>query len=326
MRALVRRSIFAVCLLLPSLSHAQDPRDYEAGSFLPSGTTIIHTYLRHTSSMVGRDVSAQQFLMRATYILKLGDWVLAPFDAILPIANANLYTPLNALPGLMAVPSDLRLTAHATGVGDPIYLPTIGSGVVENADNRTQTWYALTVYVTAPLGQYDRTRLLNIGTNRWTINPLIMVGQRFARVLTVELMANAAMYTANSEYRVPGNPMLAGRDLKLSQKPSFGAAAHVGVDLHASFWVGLAYLLAVNGERSFAVGGTDITETESWTAHTFRLTFGMRVAPTSQIIAQWSEDLAVSDVPNATRGRYFGLRFVHALVPPQAAAPTPAAK
>jgi hypothetical protein len=310
-------------LIVPSLTQAQspDPRDYEVGYFVPSGTTIINSYLRNQSSMKGRDISAQALALRATHILKVGDLVITPLDVILPIQNVNLYTPLNALPGLNAVPGDLKLTANATGFGDLTYLPTIGHGLTQNAENHTHTWYALTVYITAPIGQFDKTRLLNIGSNRWTINPLIMVGQRFARAFTFEVLANMAMYTSNSEYRVPGNPTLAGMDLKLSQKPSFGAAAHLGVDLHPTFFVGLSYLLAINGKRSFEVAGMDITETDSNTVQTFRLNVGIRATQQTQILVQWNEDFSVTDTPNAIRGRFFGLRLTHVFFAPREAPP-----
>ncbi len=309
-----------------SAAYAQtpDPRDYEVAFFVPSKTTLINTYLRHQAGTRNRNYSADAAIFRATYILKFGDLVFTPFDMILPIVDQRGYTPLSSAlgavnPAFAAVPSDLNLTLHATGVGDLIFLPTIGHGVTQNAEDHTHTWYALTTYITAPTGKYDAGRLLNVGSNRWTINPLLVVGQRFLRAVTVEAMANVAFFTNNDEYRVPV-PALAGRNLTLEQKPSFGAALHLAVDLHPMFFVGTSYLTAVNGRREFGVptptGGTALTtETANNTVHTFRLNFGMRVTPQTLILAQWNEDVAGSD--SAALGRFFGLRITHAFFQPE---------
>jgi hypothetical protein len=300
-------------LVLPVSSRAQspDPRDYEVGYFVPNGTKIINAYLRDASATRGRDYSAQALALRATYILKLGDLVITPFDMILPVQNVTGYTSLSSLnPAFAAVPSDLKLTAHASGVGDLVYLPTIGHGITQNAENHTHTWYALTAYITAPTGSYNANSLLNVGGNRWVFNPLVTVGQRFLRAFTLEANANLAFYTKNTEYRVPV-AALAGRDLELKQTPSFGAAVHVAADLHQSFFVGLSYLLAMNGKRTFDLPtGMEMLETDKSTVHTLRLNFGFRVTPQTLLLAQWNEDVAGSN--NAVRGRFIGLRITHA--------------
>ena len=51
----------------------------------------------------------------------------------------------------------------------------------EFRDYKQETNIGASVLVTAPLGQYDPTRLLNIGTNRWAVKPEIGISQRFGR-------------------------------------------------------------------------------------------------------------------------------------------------
>jgi hypothetical protein len=53
--------------------------------------------------------------------------------------------------------------------------------------------------VQAPLGQYDPTRLVNLGTNRWEFRPEIGVSKVFYPLL-VEAVLSATFYTANDEY------------------------------------------------------------------------------------------------------------------------------
>ena len=323
MKFLVRIFIVIAACALPALTQAQnpDPRDYEVGYFVPSHTTIVNTYLRQVSATEGRDYSAQALALRATYILKFGDIVVTPFDGILPIQNVNAYTPLAALnPAFATVPSDFKLTSHTTGMGDFTYLPTIGYGLLQNAENHTHTWFALTGYITAPTGRYDKDRVLNVGGNRWVFNPLLVVGQRFLRAFTLEIMGNASFYTNNDEYRQIQRP---GRDLDLKQKPSFGAAAQFAVDLHPMFYLGVSYYLAVNGKRTFddpgagaMAGGSDILDVDKGTVHTIRTNFGIRVTPQTLILAQWNEDVAGSNKPGIVKGRFFGLRLTHAFFAP----------
>lgn len=53
--------------------------------------------------------------------------------------------------------------------------------------------------ITAPIGQYDATKLVNIGTNRWSFRPQIGVSQALGR-LTLEFIGAATFYTTNSDF------------------------------------------------------------------------------------------------------------------------------
>jgi hypothetical protein len=328
--------LVAISLFLASATRSSaqtpDPRDYEVGYFVPSKTTIINTYLRHQSGIKGRNYSADAAVFRATYILKLGDVVITPFDAILPVVDQRAFVPLaNVLggvnPAFAQLPSDFNLTLHATGLGDVTFLPTIGHGFTQNAANHTHTWYALTTYITAPTGQYDSSKLANVGSNRWTINPLFMIGQRFLRAITLEAMVNAAFYTDNDAYRVPSLQ----QEITLRQSRSLGAAAHLAVDLHPMFFVGTSYFVVENGRRDILVptpDGATVSrgETASNTVQSFRLNFGLRVTPQTLILFQWNEDVAGTQ--SAARGRFLGLRISHAFfkAPPPPPPPPPAKK
>lgn len=321
MRLCVRTLLLLSTLVLPALVHAQnpDPRDYEVGFFVPSHTTVINTYLRHVSATKGRDVSVDALAFRATHIIKFGDLVFTPLDVILPVQDVRAFTPLSALnPAFAAVPRDFKLTSHASGVGDVVYLPTIGHGINENNEDHTHTYYALTMYITAPTGQYNKHDLVNVGGNRWIFNPLVMVGQRFLRAFTFEVMANLAFFTNNSDYRGP-TTLTTGPDFTLKQKPSFSAAAHLGIDLHPLFYVAGSYWLALNGRRELddlPGGAAAITETRKNTVHSFRLNFGIRVTPQTLILAQWQEDLERSNNAGVLT-HFFGLRLTHAFFAPR---------
>jgi hypothetical protein len=326
----VKSCLLVLCLLITGLftssSHAQtpDPRDYEVGYFVPSKTTIVNFYLRHQSGTKGRNYDADAAIFRATYIVKFGDLVITPFDLILPVVDQRGYVPLSTTlgslmtPGAANVPEDLKLTVHASGLGDMIFLPTIGYGLTQDKTIHTHTWMALTTYITAPTGKYEKERILNVGSNRWTINPTLVVGQRFLKAITVEGMANMAFYTDNDEYRLPVAG-LAGQDLTLKQKPSFGLTAHLAVDLHPMFFIGTSYYLMNNGRRDYVVStpAGDMTRNEApgnVAVHTFRLNLGIRVTPQTLVLGQWNQDVAGTE--SAALGRFFGIRISHAFFAP----------
>jgi hypothetical protein len=53
--------------------------------------------------------------------------------------------------------------------------------------------------VTAPLGQYDPTRLVNIGTNRWSFKPELGISKQAGR-LTLEFLGAVTFFTTNADF------------------------------------------------------------------------------------------------------------------------------
>lgn len=53
--------------------------------------------------------------------------------------------------------------------------------------------------MTAPLGQYDPTKLINLGTNRWSFKPEVGASKSVGRA-TFELLASATFYTTNTDF------------------------------------------------------------------------------------------------------------------------------
>ena len=55
------------------------------------------------------------------------------------------------------------------------------------------------IAVTAPLGQYDRSKLLNIGTHRWSVRPEIGLSKALGP-LTLEIIPSATIYSDNHDF------------------------------------------------------------------------------------------------------------------------------
>jgi hypothetical protein len=274
-----------------------DGRDYEALAYLPKDTLVALGYFREASTSDTESFSQSQGIFRAAYILKYGNLAVVPFDALVPVVDATVYAPAPMSPGLTT-------TLHTSGIGDATYLPTIGYVIPEN--ETTHSYIAATAYITAPTGNYDSSRLVNIGDNRWRIQPQIGVGQRFLKAMTFDLIGNVALYTDNSKFGT------GTATVTMKQDPTLGMEAHVFGDLSPTFTLGASYYLASVGQRSITATQVPLTPVDpKQTTQTVRFTFGIHVEKNTGIFLQYNQDVEASG--GASIGRFIGARVTHAV-------------
>ncbi len=234
-------------------------------------------------------------------MLKFGNLAVVPLDLQMPVVDATVYAPVPMSPGLTT-------TLHTSGVGDATYLPTIGYIVQEDEPTHTHTVLAATAYVTAPTGNYDSSRLVNIGDNRWRIQPQIGVSQRFLKALTLDLVGSLTFYTENSNFGTgPGQPVVT-----MKQNQTFGLEAHVTADLSPDFYMGASYYLASVGQRNIEATGLPLTQIDpEQTVQSMRFTFGIHVEKATILLLQYNQDIEASG--GASIGRFIGARLSHAI-------------
>jgi hypothetical protein len=95
--------------------------------------------------------------------------------------------------------------ALRSGLADPAFrfainlhgAPAMNAAEFKNYEQKTNI--GASVVVIAPLGQYDPARLVNIGTNRWSVKPEIGISQRFQRCY-LDLYAGTWIFTANHNF------------------------------------------------------------------------------------------------------------------------------
>jgi Putative MetA-pathway of phenol degradation len=325
----------ALLALVPHGASAQqaDARDYELGYFAQNHTLALNVYGRHESGTEHRSYSQSTALFRMTHVMRKGDWGISLVDLLLPVADVTVYTPI-------AAGSPASAALHGSGIGDLIWIPTIGYGLTQNATVHTHTWFAVSPYVTMPTGTYDKTALVNVGANRWRVQPQLVIGQRFAKAFTLEAMANVAFASDNLAYRVPGQVIAAAAasfpveqqpfvvatlsgDKTLSQELSYGAQLHAAVDLSPSMYLSASYYLAVDGAKSVK-GVSWSPEPDSQTLHTLRIGFGARVTPATLLLFQLNQDLANTGDAPITRGAFARVTHLFGLgAGPTHAAPAP---
>jgi hypothetical protein len=304
----------AVLLSTVSRVNAQaDARDYEALSNLPNHTSAVWVYYRHITAQNSKTSYALNLAMfRATHLLRFGNWAFTPFDAILPVADMELHTSFT--PDAPA----LKASIFQTGIGDPIYAPTLGYSVAQGKpEDFTHTYVGFTPFLTFPLGTYKATNALNIGENRWVFKPHVTVGQRLFKMLTLELGANVQIFGKNDDVLAAG-PTGAVK-MTTEQKVTFNMESHLAADVHESMFVSASYFLSKVGEveAKANAGGPSNTVAKDYTLHTMRFNWGVFLSPSRMtlLLLQFQQDLKGGD--GVAPARYVGLRFSHVFLPPE---------
>jgi len=127
-------------------------------------------------------------------------------------------------------------TANRSGLGDiNVRFATILKGapsmrLKEFVSYRQRTNVGLSVTTTAPTGQYDPARLVNVGANRWGFKPEVGVSHVFPNTrLVLDAYAGVWLYTPNNN--------LQGR--RRTQRPIAGGQFHLSYDVRPRLWVAL---------------------------------------------------------------------------------------
>jgi hypothetical protein len=108
-------------------------------------------------------------------------------------------------------------------------------------DNYRQNWIVgASVRVSAPLGQYDDSRVVNIGLNRWSIRPEMGVSKA-AGHWTLEITAGATLYTVNKDF-------FGGQTR--SQDPLYSSQAHAIYSFPKGIWASLDATYFTGGQST----------------------------------------------------------------------------
>ena len=175
-------------------------------------------------------------------------------DVVLPFATGNWTGSLN---------QEYRETSR-TGFGDPrirFSVNLLGAPALNREGFQTyrqKTILGVNVQVYLPLGQYFPDRLINLGSNRFTIKPQIGVSHRYEKWL-FEAYASIWFFTLNKDF-------YGGNELK--QNPIYTFKIHVIRSLPKGIWLaadvgyangGKAYVNDAEREShisTFRLGGT----------------------------------------------------------------------
>ncbi len=155
------------------------------------------------------------------------------FDAAVGWACADGTADFNGVPVSRQACGPTDPTAHLSVnfIGAPALTrrqyPTYKQNILVGAGLR----------VTAPLGQYDPSKLVNIGTNRWSVKTDVGLSKAAGR-LTLEFLASATFFTTNNDF-------LDGQSQ--SQAPLYSGQVNAIYTFRSGIWGGVGGLLYGGG-------------------------------------------------------------------------------
>ena len=208
-----------------------DPRTYENG---PVGVNTLEVDYGYGHANASLDPSL--VVSGASFHLNQGTIVYTRYFGLL--GRAAWVEPSLPIAGLSGSISGTNISGSVTGTGDSSYMagvvlkggPALSPAEFESFKPVSTVGVSLTM--TAPTGQYDRNRLLNLGSDRWAFKPEIGYSVPFGREQrwTFDTHANAYFYTDNRTYR--------GAEI-LGQDPLIGFEWHLSHDFNDSVWASL---------------------------------------------------------------------------------------
>ena len=209
---------------------------------------------------------------------------LTKFDMVIPYSIARF----------SGVVSDIDTTTSRNGFGDPLFrlsMVLIGGkavGVNEFMKQQPKKFkLGVSFRFRPPLGQYNNTKLINLGANRWAFKTAVAASYTIKKKLTFEGHLLSWFFTENKEF-FNGNT--------ISQKPLVAAQLHISYVFKPGIW------LAVSGGTS-SLGETIINDIEQddlqnnsryGAAFAYRLSknHALKIAYTSGISTRYGSDFS----------------------------------
>jgi hypothetical protein len=224
--------LFLIVLLAGSV-HAQD---LQPRAFSPAPTGLNTVLVGYSNSqgnvffdqaLLIEDATGEVHGVTSAYVRTLGIFgKLAKFSTVIPIAWGEWEGLLDGVPA----------STSRRGLADPrvqLAVNFIGSPAVPLKDFTTYsegTIVGASVLAVVPLGQYDPSKLINLGSNRWAIRPRVGFSSRINR-LTLEAMVDAWLFTENSE---------AFGETVISQDPILAIHGNIIYLFKRGLWLGVS--------------------------------------------------------------------------------------
>lgn len=236
--------LLAASLALGSTSAAAQTLEPRTYSNTPVGLNFLVAGYSYLSGGVATDpsipledaeVRADEALL--AYARGIDVWGKSgKIDVILPYAWVSGSAQLNGQPQRRSVsgPGDPRLRVSANFFGAPALT------VEEFADYRQNLIIGASLQITLPVGQYDSDKLVNVGSNRWTVKPELGLSKAFGP-LTLELAASVSFFSDNDDF-------FGGHTR--SQRPLYAVQGHAIYNFESGIWIAVDGTYYSGGETS----------------------------------------------------------------------------
>lgn len=207
-----------------------DVNELELGYGYAHSNTSIDTSLVVSGAKLNLNLGTLDYTRYFGFLHRLA-WV----EAIVPLA------------GLDGAITGTNIQGSTTGAGDSGYEVAIllvggpALTVKQFANYKPTTTLGVSLAVTAPTGQYDPNKLLNLGSDRWSFRPEIGVSHPFGpeQKWQFDAYANLYFYTDNTSYHGLEN---------LRQQASPGFEGHISHYFGDRVWVSLDTRYSFRGD------------------------------------------------------------------------------
>lgn len=269
----------------PALSQELEPRSYSAS---PVDSNFVVGTVSNSTGIVSLDPSLPLSDVRPsintvtlgfTHTFRLGNRT-ANWAIVLPYLGGHVTAVISGQPGAV---SRFGFADFRARVG----VNLLGKALTpaEFARRKPSTTLGVSITTIMPTGAYDRTQLLNTGSNRWTLKPELGLERPMGKWFA-DLSAGVWLFGENTDY-------FGGQELR--QKPLGIFQFHAGYVFRANQW--LAF------DANYYSGGATSTNGAPWINaldnSRYGLTLSQPVASGFSAKVSWSRWLA---------GR-FGQRF-----------------
>ena len=253
------------CMLIAGVSTARaqdiEPRAYSNApigvNFLISGYAYTQGGLAFDGSLPVQDPDLKTSSAVLAYVRTLDLWGMSgKFDAIVPYTwlsgTARAVSTGETIQREVDGPADARFRLSVNLYGAPALT------LKDFRDWQQDLIVGVSLQVSVPTGQYDPSRLINIGTNRWSFKPEVGVSKAVGP-WTLEFSAAVSLYTDNTDF-------LDGKNR--SQDPVYSVRGHAIYSFPSGIWASLdaTYFTGgrttINGalsndlQQNWRVGGT----------------------------------------------------------------------
>lgn len=257
----MRALLATVVLITAAVARAQDiePRAYSNApvgvNFLIGGIAYTRGGVAFDSSLPITNPELETWSPLVGYAHVLDLWGMSgKFDVVVP------YSWLSGT----AQRAGQTLEREVDGFGDPRFRLSVnfyGAPALrlkEFASYRQDLIVGASLQVSVPLGQYDSTKVINLGSNRWFFKPEVGVSKAVGP-WTLELTAAATFYTDNDDF-YNGN--------RRKQDPLYSVQVHTIYGFSGGSWASLDVTYFTGGrttlngvlnsdlQQNWRVGGT----------------------------------------------------------------------
>jgi hypothetical protein len=227
----LRAAALVLFLMLPiTAAHAQglEPRSY---SNTPVGLNFLLAGYRYTEGKLAFDpalpIADAKFHTKTevlAYARSLDVWGnSAKFDMILPYSS--FYGE--------ALVGGKHREREMSGLSDPLFRFSMNFygapalSLKEYAGYRQDLIVGASLQVTPPLGQYDNSKIINLGNNRWSLKSELGVSKALG-AWTLELMPSVTVYTDNTDFN---------KGHTFAQAPLYELQGHVIYSFPSGIWL-----------------------------------------------------------------------------------------